>query len=260
MAGFVPGPQATEWGQQRTAIGGEWPPVLVDLDLRYWADPISCERRNRPSTRQLALTWGWKKSRVDRYLKRDTGGTVAGHSRDSGGTVDPDTKGPINDDRDTRGTPVGHSRDSGGTTPIVDPARPTPSPSPSPNNTALLRILSALKGKPIESASRMAPKQLKNFRAKTGATVDELVLVAEAMHRCPAPLFARDVRAEGWPEGSDRRKQLGTLLCQRRWDDRLSAAQEWRSKPARPVREVEPESVRAQRENLRRLRAERGGK
>lgn len=39
MAGFVPGPQATEWGQQRTAIGGEWPPVLVDLDLRYWADP-----------------------------------------------------------------------------------------------------------------------------------------------------------------------------------------------------------------------------
>ena len=124
----------------------------------------------------------------------------------------------------------------------------------------LLRVLSALKGKPIESASRMAPKQLKNFRAKTGATVDELVLVAEAMHRCPAPLFARDVRAEGWPEGSDRRKQLGTLLCQRRWDDRLSAAQEWRAKPVRPVREVEPESVRAQRENLRRLRAERGGK
>lgn len=123
----------------------------------------------------------------------------------------------------------------------------------------LLRVLSALKGKPIESVSKMARKQVKNFRSKTGATVEELVLVAEAFHRCPAPLFAHDVRAEGWPEGSDRRKQLGTLLCQRRWDDRLSAAQEWRAKPVRPVREM-PASAIAKLELMRRLRAERGGK
>ena len=79
VAGFVPGPQAAWWGRERLCIECEWPELLVDLDLRYWADPKSCDGQTRPSTRQLAATWGWTKSRADRYIKRDSCGTVAGH-------------------------------------------------------------------------------------------------------------------------------------------------------------------------------------
>jgi hypothetical protein len=95
----------------------------------------------------------------------------------------------------------------------------------------LLRILSILKGREITKHSKAAPKQLANFRKKTGATIDELVLVAEAFQRCPHDMFARWIRAEQWESGTDRSGMLSALLKQANWDDRLEAAQAWTTTP-----------------------------
>ena len=58
--------------------------------------------------------------------------------------------------------------------------------------------------------------------------VADACLVARAAHRCPHPLFARDIRAEGWDRGTDRRRVPSTILVQSRWDDRLAEALRWR--------------------------------
>ena len=52
-------------------------------------------------------------------------------------------------------------------------------------------------------------------------------LVAEAAHRCPHPLFARDVRAEGWVGGVDRSRSVQTLTASTRWADRVAVALQW---------------------------------
>ena len=72
-------------------------------------------------------------------------------------------------------------------------------------------------------------KEFRNFRKKTDATVDEVLLVVAAMKRCPSKLFAYDVRAEGWEGGMDRSQLWGTLVVQRRWEDRLTVATRWDS-------------------------------
>lgn len=56
---------------------------------------------------------------------------------------------------------------------------------------------------------------------------DELVLVARAAQMATDKIFARDIRAEGWPGGTDRTFHVGTLCRHERWDDRLRAAQAW---------------------------------
>jgi hypothetical protein len=52
-------------------------------------------------------------------------------------------------------------------------------------------------------------------------------LVAEAARLCPEPLFARDIRAEGWTGGTDRQRDVSTLCVQARWDERLRVATSW---------------------------------
>lgn len=56
---------------------------------------------------------------------------------------------------------------------------------------------------------------------------EEIALVARAARESAARLFARDVRAEGWPGGVDRRHSVATLCVHRRWDERLAVAREW---------------------------------
>lgn len=135
-----------------------------------------------------------------------------------------------------------------------DETRDNKPPKPPKN---ILRILSALKGREVKTAGKTAQEAITKFLAKTGATVDEVVLVAKAFHECSHPYFARDVRAEGWEGGTDRRKSLTTLLVQSRWDDRLEAAKEW-SEPQAGGLDLEayyrnlPESVRANMEKRKR--------
>ncbi len=64
-------------------------------------------------------------------------------------------------------------------------------------------------------------------RPSTSEFADDMELVARAARECPDPLFAHDIRAEGWSEGRDRSHDVSTLCVQRRWGDRLRAAQEW---------------------------------
>lgn len=59
--------------------------------------------------------------------------------------------------------------------------------------------------------------------------------VVEWAQRSPDRLAARDIRAEGWAEGVDRSRAIGTLCVRRSWGDRLAAAKDWiaRGRPTR---------------------------
>lgn len=57
--------------------------------------------------------------------------------------------------------------------------------------------------------------------------VKDVELVAAACRDSGAPIFARDVRAEGWADGVDRSRHVATVCVQTRWADRLAAAQGW---------------------------------
>jgi hypothetical protein len=136
MAGYVNGPQAAEWGRQRLDIAGEWPAVLVDLDLRYWADPKACDYQKRPSIRLLAAAWGWHRCRVERLLKRDNTETTPRQHRDNTETVDPLPKDAFEDERDNTETTPRQHRDNTETPPLYKRARASPSPSPPPSRKA----------------------------------------------------------------------------------------------------------------------------
>jgi len=133
MAGYVNGPQAAEWGRQRLDIEGEWPPVLVDLDLRYWADPKACDHQKRPSIRLLAAAWGWRRGRVERLLKRDNSETTARQQRDNSETVDPLAKDAFEGERDNSETTARQQRDNSETALLYKRAPASPSPSPPPS-------------------------------------------------------------------------------------------------------------------------------
>jgi len=60
----------TGWGAQRLHVCGPWPESLAVLDLRYWADPLACDKRPRPSTRALGRAWGWSESKARRFIGR----------------------------------------------------------------------------------------------------------------------------------------------------------------------------------------------
>jgi len=71
---------------------------------------------------------------------------------------------------------------------------------------------------------------------------EDVRMVATAARDCPAQLFARDIRAEGWPDGVDRSKSVATLCVQSKWDERLATAKDWvadgsvRSEPSTTIR------------------------
>lgn len=279
MSGWVPVP-ADDWFIQRAHIQGEWPEVLVVLDLRFWEDNKACGGRKRPSLRDLGLTWGWSKSRVNRFIadrekwsdsfrERDNGGTLVGQQRDNSGTREPVNPDTFDGERDTSGTPAGHSWDNSGTVLIETRAR-SPHPTPTPHNDPpsegvpatsgrsdpplpkwarttrvppgvsksdvvdlVVSARDAAVGKPgnPERAGTAARDVLGLWRAVGCPLIpafrDELLLVIEAAKDCPDPLFARDIRAEGWPDGTDRHRDLSTLCRRDRWDVRLDAATRW---------------------------------
>lgn len=73
----------------------------------------------------------------------------------------------------------------------------------------------------------------------------DLMLVVEAAKDCPDRVFARDIRAEGWPDGVDRSRDIDTICRHGKWDLRLEAARRWeragrRTAAAREVWEPEP--------------------
>jgi hypothetical protein len=58
----------------------------------------------------------------------------------------------------------------------------------------------------------------------------DLELVAHAARGCPANEFARDIRAEGWAEGTNRMDHIDTLCRREVWGARLRLARFWRER------------------------------
>lgn len=105
----------------------------------------------------------------------------------------------------------------------------------------VLRALEAIRGRPV-SPSRchtQAKEVLGLWKAcgspPTAEFAQEMVLVAEWAQLSPDKAAARDIRAEGWADGTDRRHAVSTLCCRKRWGDRLDAARAWKAAQARAV-------------------------
>lgn len=70
-------------------------------------------------------------------------------------------------------------------------------------------------------------------RPPLGAFAADVIAVIRAARPggCPHRKFARDIRAENWPEGTDRHRDLESVLRHARWADRLEMAREWAEHP-----------------------------
>lgn len=113
---------------------------------------------------------------------------------------------------------------------------------------ALSRTLEGIRGKPgnvVESAGRPILRLWREILADGAGEieldrtleelVDPVVLLAHACQRCPDPIFARDVRGEGWEGGRDRSRNIAAI-CRlappgassgATWQERLEAARAW---------------------------------
>tara|TARA_R110000824_G_scaffold69353_2_gene178814 strand:+ start:187 stop:675 length:489 start_codon:yes stop_codon:yes gene_type:complete len=56
---------------------------------------------------------------------------------------------------------------------------------------------------------------------------NDLCAVAKAAHESQHQLFARDIRSEGWADGSDRSRSVDTICRRSKFFDRLNAARDW---------------------------------
>lgn len=85
-----------------------------------------------------------------------------------------------------------------------------------------------------DRAGTVALQILSLWRHLGRPPLEELVasvrLVARAAHECPDALFARDLRAEGWADGTNRSRSVASVLRLQRWDDRLEAATNWEAR------------------------------
>ena len=97
------------------------------------------------------------------------------------------------------------------------------------------QIVETITGRPVQDPHRVSKTHIQAInglwrhdgRRPFAEFAGDLLLVAQAAHDCPWKLFARDIRAEGWPEGTDRQRSVPTVCRQGRWDERLEAAQRW---------------------------------
>ncbi len=110
---------------------------------------------------------------------------------------------------------------------------------------ALGRTLEAIRGKPgnvVESAGRSILRLWREMLAEgislgdnLEGLVEPVALMGAACRLCPDPIFARDVRGEGWENGRDRSRNIAAI-CRlappssssgATWQERLEAARRW---------------------------------
>jgi len=213
-----------------TAAGAPWDAEAIEGDLAYWADQESHYGRRRPSRRALQRRWCCSEWAARLALSQSPPKPLPNLSQHS---PKPTTANAGNEPETSQHSPKPlptfsqtspHARST--QTQTADTDKKTPKPP-----RGLLSILSALRGADVVKASPKTIAEFATFRKKTGATVDEMLLIVDAMKRCPHKLFAYDVRAEGWEKGMDRSSLWGTLIVQRRWEDRLVVATAWTTTP-----------------------------
>jgi hypothetical protein len=116
---------------------------------------------------------------------------------------------------------------------------------------AIVLVIEAVTGRKPELARCKTEAQpiLSLWRAlghpPLGEFLQDAKKIARAARECGDPLFARDVRAEGWEGGVDRSRSVSTLMVQKKWAERLDIAKAWyrkvwiheeMDKPHSPVR------------------------
>lgn len=111
--------------------------------------------------------------------------------------------------------------------------------SPRDLEAAVVRALREMRLQAVvpDKCATAAASVLSLWRALAFPAVDafagELVLVARAAQMSSDRIFARDVRAEGWKEGTPRTFHVATLCVHARWDDRLLAARRFAEQSGR---------------------------
>ena len=110
---------------------------------------------------------------------------------------------------------------------------------------ALGRALEGIRGKSgnvVESAARPVLRLWREMLvegfevdAELAGLVEPVALIADACQRCGDPIFARDVRGEGWDRGRDRSRNIAAI-CRlapkpdssgATWQERLEVARAW---------------------------------
>lgn len=88
----------------------------------------------------------------------------------------------------------------------------------------------------------------------------DVILVIEWARDAKDPAAARDIRAEGWADGSDRHRDLSTLTRREKWADRLDRARRWdaagRVEVRRPQQQGQPPKVDRVTRTLQEMAAE----
>jgi len=202
--GHVPGPQSDAWEKAREAIAGPWPEALVEMDLAYWSDPISCERKSRPGVRTLAETWGWGKTKASDFIRAwdtrqsaDTSRTVGGQAADTRPTANASNPATSGQSADT-------SRTVGGQ-PLVD-----------------TRARSSL-------VSRLSEEQQAPKAARTPPGWEEAVEVYQTVYR---PAIGKRVHPPLQPDRGNGR-HLATLLKRHGVDETVRLLRHCATSPKR---------------------------
>lgn len=110
---------------------------------------------------------------------------------------------------------------------------------------ALGRALEGIRGKPgnvVESAARPVLRLWREMLVegfvvdkRLDGLVEPVALLADACQRCGDPMFARDVRGQGWEGGRDRSRNIAAIcrLAPKEgssgatWQERLEVARAW---------------------------------
>lgn len=242
------------WDSDFHQIGRElddrpWPPTLIDLHIKRLLDPGN--PNPRPSNRSLARLWGVDERTVRRKFKAQTEVPhPVPHLRRTSVEEQPALPG-------MRAALAPHPAPQ--TTTIREALREAETPpnpprgewsgvpswarAAAPRNpkralqlaTMVSAFVEAVQQRPPRGGGYAPPTSAKPVMALWRALgkpdpdqfKEQLVLVAEAGHRCPHQVFARDIRAEGWKGRETRQYDVTTLSVQRRWDERLRVAEQW---------------------------------
>lgn len=212
--------------------GGPFPANLKGLALRW--------STTRGSAREVLLQFqaaGLIDFTVDRNGKRATGYTISIPAQPGVTPVSAPVK---------QAAPVRQKVEKSDAPGWAVKARRPGGVTASALSDAVCSILHDVTGSEINPAraGTGAKEVLKVWRALEYPDLDSLVMdfraLSEAARSCPDPLFARDIRAEGWADGRDRSRDISTLCVLRKWEDRQRVARLWKQQAARRDEVVEP--------------------
>ena len=250
---------ADGWPFTRDRLEKPWNDEACLFDLRWYADRERMTDKRRPGAPTLARMWGVTHWHARQLIK---GGRWVDPAIDSasppqarrkppasGATVEPTIPeesrkvpaSPPQAIRPTRGTKHRTQNTATDQTVSVNGSMPEWAKGRrAPNGiqtrdvvAAVMECLTAVKQKTLNPSRQGtdAKQVIALWKAQGWPPPDEFTaefaLVATAARECPHKLFARDMRAEGWADGTDRSRHVRTLCVQASWTDRLEAAQEW---------------------------------